>query len=146
MPVEKGDPSMCRGHRRIIAGLLVATVSTGCYKWGTVGESPAKAIDERSPSKVQLVLSGDSTVVLERVRSRNDTLRGIAPSKTGLGARLHVIPVSEIRTIRVRRFDGLATAGAILGGTVAALGVAVLICAATDCVDIDPLECVLGGC
>lgn len=122
---------MSRTQRRLIAALLVATIPSGCYKWGTVTGPLASVIDRESTKKVKLTHRGDSTLVLERSRVRKDTLRGNVPSKTGVGSRLHVIPVAEIEKVQVRKLDRLATGGTILGATVAALGVAAIVALAT---------------
>lgn len=117
------------GQRRLIAALLVTTISSGCYKWEAVTGSPAEVIHKRSPKKVRVVLPGDSTVTLHPYVLQGDTLRGMERSSGTTND--HVIALSDVRGIQMRVLDGAATSRAILTGTLAAAAVVLLIVVAS---------------
>ncbi|MGH7580926.1 MAG: hypothetical protein ACREM9_12180, partial [Gemmatimonadales bacterium] len=93
--------------------LLAASILLpACYSWRS-SSVPLQQILADQPSQVRVTRADGGRFTLQRPRLSNDTLIGELASSSASGA--IAVPLSEVRSLEVRRFDGLETAGWIAG-------------------------------
>jgi hypothetical protein len=90
---------------------VAAALSTACHSWRTPS-TPAAETLARSPNEVRVTRNDYSQLTLHRPRLSGDTLIG---ERIASQAVTVSVPLADIRSIEVRRFDGLKTAGLIAG-------------------------------
>jgi hypothetical protein len=90
---------------------VTAALVTACHSWRTPPSPVAETLADR-PDEVRITRNDHSQLTLHRPRLSGDTLIGerIASQPVTVS-----VPLGDIRSIEVRRFDGLKTAGLIAG-------------------------------
>ena len=102
----------------LVLGLFVLT---GCTGWRTAQVSPVELLAPEPPSRIRITRVDESRVELHHPQLAGDT---IVDGRVRRGTRTKV-PVSEVASIAVRKWDPLKTAGLVLGTT--AIGAVVAI-------------------
>jgi hypothetical protein len=109
----------------LLSALVASTVLTACRSWRS-STVPLPQVVASQPSQVRVTRNDGGRFTLQRPRLSGDTLLGELASSSATGT--IAVALSEIRSMEVRRFDGLKTAGLIAG-----IGVtAILVAAAAD--------------
>jgi len=107
-----------RGVRRRLAATLLITVLCGsaCQAWRTERMAPESLLT-RHPTKLRVIRTDGTQIVLEHPVLRGDTLLGTRPRWTGQDEVR--IPLTHVRQVATRGFSAGRTIG--LGVGVAAL-------------------------
>jgi hypothetical protein len=100
------------------AGLAALLLLAACNSWRVQPITPVELVSGRHPAQVRLRGHDGRQLVVRRPFVRGDSVLGVARrDTTGL-------PVTEIRTVAIRRFDWLKTTGLIVLTSGATLGLA----------------------
>ncbi len=110
---------------RPLPAILAATLLTACHSWRTSPSPVAETLADR-PDQIRVSRHDGSWITLLRPRLSGDTLIGDRAASRASAA--VAVPLSEISSIQVLKFDGLKTAGLIAGVG----ATAILIAAAAD--------------
>lgn len=99
---------------------VAAALVTACHSWRTQSSPVAETLADQ-PDEVRVTRNDYTQLTLHRPRLSGDTLIGerIASRPVTVS-----VPLGDIRSIEVRRFDGLKTAGLIAGVGVTAILIA----------------------
>ena len=92
--------------------LVASILLPACQSWRSSSVSPQQILADQ-PSQVRVTRADGGRFTLQRPRLSNDTLIGELASSSA--SRAIAVPLSEVRSLEVRRFDGLETAGLIAG-------------------------------
>jgi hypothetical protein len=99
-------PTSCR-TLRVALGLGVVMSAAACHSWHTVGPTPTEYINSHAPQSIRLTRLDSSQVTLRAPRVHGDTIVGLIGG--GLAAenrpREEVVPIDQVRSASVRRFD-----------------------------------------
>lgn len=108
-----------RRDQRLLLGLFVLT---GCTGWRTAPVSPVDLLTPEPPSRIRITRVDESRVELHHPQLAGDT---IIDGRARRGIRTKV-PLSDVASVAVRKWDPLKTAGLVLGtaavGAVVAIG------------------------
>jgi hypothetical protein len=92
--------------------LLAATLLPACYSWRTSTVPVDQALTNR-PDEVRVTRHDGTQLILSSPHLSGDTLIGVRrASRSEVSV---AVPLSDVRAIEVRRFDGVETAGLIVG-------------------------------
>lgn len=106
-----------------LAWLVMAACGLGgCMHWVPAGVSPRVAVDSLGPSEVRLTNRAGDRFTLHAPGIRNDSIVGWSAEPSSEGAFPRAVPPSEVEFAEVRRPNGLATAGLVLGSLAVAAG------------------------
>lgn len=120
--------------------LLFIIPLVGCHKWVELDRSPAATADTTTLyDRIRVHRADGSTLVLHEARFTADSLVGYDMPPIEPEARRIAVPKEEARRTEVRRPDALNTTLTVIGAAFGAVFLGVIVCAATDCVDMDPL-------
>ncbi len=115
--------------RRIVLALPILLGSiAACTKW-VLTQQPLAALPEKGKGigNLRLHLASGLSVVMQQAQLRNDSVTGYVEETKSH----QTFAASDVKSVEVRRPDGVKTSLAVIGGTVAVLAVAGVIAAAT---------------
>jgi hypothetical protein len=117
--------------RRVVSALMLAAYLPACTSYQATTQPVAEVTAAPTPPKHLRVTTTDGAVVeVDDPRVANDTLYG-STWTTGAGGKqsagVITIPISDIRTVEVRKSDGTKTL-LLVGGIVAVLIVGTVSC------------------
>jgi hypothetical protein len=92
--------------------LVASSLLAGCQSWRN-SSHPLPQVLADQPSQVRVTRNDGGRFTLRRPRLSGDTLVGDLTSSAASGT--IAVPLSEVRSLEVRRFNGLKTAGLIAG-------------------------------
>jgi hypothetical protein len=129
------SPQPARPVRASIAVLLSALLliqTTGCTSWPTAAQPWPTTVAEHPNRRVQVTLHDGTVVKGDSASSRTDVL--LIHQRQAVDT----LAVEEINQVRFRQVSAVKTVAAVLGGIVAAIGIAVAIwlidCGGTNCI------------
>ena len=104
--------------RVLVAGaLFLANVSAACTSWRVQAVTPQELLAREHPNAIQVRAQGGAKFVLSSPRLEGDSLTGYVKRVA------RRIPMATVDNLAIRRFNGLKTAGLIVGIPVAAIAV-----------------------
>jgi hypothetical protein len=108
--------------RRVVSALLLVTYLPACTSFQATTQPVADlTAPPKSVEKMRVITTKGATIELEYPRVVNDTLYG-GPVTSTTKAGPIAVPVTDIRTIEIRKSDGGKTVALIVGiGAVLAL-------------------------
>ena len=111
-------------RQRLLACGLLAIYLPGCASWRAVGPSPTAVMERDNPRAIRVTRADGSHVELHLPSIQGDTLMGQTRRKVKGKVRdsLAAIPLSEVKTVAVRKFSPGRTVlfvGGVVGGIIA---------------------------
>jgi hypothetical protein len=113
-PIHRSRTALRRPTALVLLGLQILA----CTSWKTPAVSPQELVAGETPKAVRVTRSDGSQVVVIRPRVTGDNLTGQRPGRTDAShpaQEVVVVPLSDIRSVAVRRGDTGRTVLLIVG-------------------------------
>ena len=119
---------------RPAALLMLVLHVTGCYSWQPTTVSPRQFIEEEQPGKIRILQADGEQVEIRNPGVETDSI-SFRVSSGLFGSETVRIALSDVSTVEVQRFSIGKTVALVVLAPVGLVVIAVLICAADDCLE-----------
>ena len=101
--------------RRTVALVLLSCYLPSCTSWHTQRAGVETVVESRQPDKIQIMTHYGDKFALANPRIEGDSLVGIQYNVSSINPPRRAVALSDIREFALRKGDGLATAGVVVG-------------------------------